>query len=70
VATVLLSWLGIEAAKLALGHADEKVTLRHYGRLRLDVSAEMKHELRAFERDTKVVPFRAAVSDSLTAVGL
>jgi len=59
VATVLLSWLGIGAAKLALGHADEKVTLKHYGRLRLDVSAEMKHELRAFERDNNVVAFKA-----------
>jgi integrase len=59
VAAVLLSWLGIDAAKLALGHADERVTLRHYGRLRLDVSDAMRRELRAFERDSKVVSFRA-----------
>jgi len=51
VATVLLSWLGIEAAVLALGHADRKTTLQHYGRLRIDVSDAMKQELRAFQRD-------------------
>ena len=50
VATALLSWLGMEAAKLALGHADEKTTQKHYARLRIDVSKPMKAELAAWER--------------------
>lgn len=50
VATALLSWLGMEAAKLALGHADEKTTQKHYARLRMDVSEEMQEELKAWKR--------------------
>jgi integrase len=62
VATILLTWLGIEAAKLALGHADERVTLKHYGRLRIDVSDAMRHELRAFAKvaEGNVVEFKTA----------
>ncbi len=50
VATALLSWLGMDAAKLALGHADEKTTQKHYARLRMDVSDAMKAELGAWMR--------------------
>jgi len=50
VATALLSWLGMDAAKLALGHADEKTTQKHYARLRMDVSEAMKQELAAWRR--------------------
>ena len=50
VATILLSWLGIEAAKRALGHADEKTTLRHYANLQIAVTEERRCELQAFTR--------------------
>lgn len=50
VATALLSWLGMDAAKLALGHADEKTTQKHYARLRIDVSGAMQTELVAWGR--------------------
>lgn len=50
VATALMAWLGMEAAKLALGHADEKTTQKHYARLRMDVSDAMKAELVAWTR--------------------
>jgi integrase len=59
VATALLSWLGMEAAKLALGHADEKTTQRHCARLRMDVSEEMKAELVAWTR-LSPLPARAS----------
>lgn len=53
VATILMSWRGLEAAKLALGHADERTTLKHYARLRLDVSDVMRSELVAWSRLAK-----------------
>lgn len=58
VATILLSWLGIEAAKRALGHADEKTTLRHYANLQIAVTDEMRAELQAFTR-LRTIPFQA-----------
>lgn len=58
VACILKSWLGMEVAAAALGHADAKTTMKHYARLRMDVSAEMKRELGAFQRlQPKVVAF-------------
>lgn len=58
VACVLRSWLGMEVAVEALGHADAKTTMKHYAKLRMDVSDLMKGELGAFQRVRPVVvPF-------------
>ena len=61
VATALLSWLGMDAAKLALGHADEKTTQKHYARLRIDVSGAMQTELVAWGRLTQIINKRGEV---------
>lgn len=58
VAAVLKSWLGMEVAVEALGHADAKTTMKHYAKLRMDVSDLMRAELGAFQRVRPVVvPF-------------
>jgi integrase len=49
VASACYHWLGMAVAQEALGHADVKTTRKHYAR-RIDVSAVMKHELRAWRR--------------------
>jgi integrase len=49
VASIAFSWLGRDAAVEMLGNGRE-VNKRHYARLRINVTAEMKHELRAVRR--------------------
>lgn len=52
VASAVYHWLGLEAAREALGHTSSAVTLASYAR-RMDVSELMKRELRAWKRVAK-----------------
>lgn len=50
LATALLSMYGPEVAAHALGHENVATTLRHYGRLQVDVPARLQEALRVFAR--------------------